>query len=68
LKTLNTPTGCLSGYFVSSERSDQSLAECFIGLFKAEVIDRIGPQKLMRRVEWKTPERVYRHKTAGFLS
>jgi transposase InsO family protein len=33
---------------------DNALAECFIGLFKTEVINQIGPWKSMREVEWET--------------
>ena len=33
---------------------DNALAECVIGLFKTEVINRIGPWKSMREVEWET--------------
>ena len=33
---------------------DNALAECVIGLFKAEVINQIGPWKSMREVEWET--------------
>ncbi len=33
---------------------DNALAECVIGLFKTEVINRIGPWKSMRDVEWET--------------
>ena len=33
---------------------DNALAETIIGLFKAEVINRLGPWKSMREVEWQT--------------
>jgi len=33
---------------------DNALAETIIGLFKAEVINRLGPWKSMREVEWET--------------
>jgi transposase InsO family protein len=33
---------------------DNALAECVIGLFKAEVINQIGPWKSMREIEWET--------------
>lgn len=33
---------------------DNALAETIIGLFKTEVINRLGPWKSMREVEWET--------------
>ncbi len=33
---------------------DNALAETIIGLFKAEIINRLGPWKSMREVEWET--------------
>ena len=33
---------------------DNALAESIIGLFKAEVINRFGPWKSMREIEWET--------------
>jgi transposase InsO family protein len=33
---------------------DNALAETIIGLFKTEVINRLGPWKSMRQVEWQT--------------
>jgi putative transposase len=33
---------------------ESALAECVIGLFKAKVINQIGPWKSMREVEWGT--------------
>jgi len=33
---------------------DNALAETIIGLFKTEIINRLGPWKSMREVEWET--------------
>lgn len=40
---------------------DDALAECVIGLFETEGINRIGPWKSLRGVEWETLERVDWH-------
>jgi putative transposase len=35
---------------------DNALAESIIGLFKAEVINFLGPWKSVNQVEWETPK------------
>jgi transposase InsO family protein len=45
----NLPKKLLDGY-----RSFNALAETIIGLFKAEVIHRLGPWKTADAVEWET--------------
>ena len=40
-----------------SDAYDIELAECAIGLSKTEIINQIGPWKLMREVEWEALNR-----------
>ena len=46
---------------------DNALAESVIGLFKAEVIRRLGPCKTMQAVEWETMRRVHWYNTERLL-
>ena len=44
------------GAFVGSvgDSCNNAMAECVIGLFKAEVTNHIGPWRLCRQLEWET--------------
>ena len=42
---------------------DKALAESTIGLFKTEVIERIGPWKSRADVEWQTAKWIKRYNT-----